>query len=98
MWRIAEEVLAKTAYSRDCPLCGKTFTTIHGYNTHMAQHKGKFTYICDLCGQGYMVKGSLENHMRIHTGERLQCHCGASYVSYQGYKRHMKKHEGSQDT
>ena len=94
MWRIAKDVLSKEPFSAQCEVCGKNFSTKHGYSTHMAQHRGNFSYRCDVCDQGFMVKGALENHKRSHTGERLTCaFCDAKFMSYQGYKKHLKKHE-----
>ena len=50
-------------------------------------------YVCTFCTRSFSNKNQYEEHKRLHTGERLRCHCGATFVGRNELKLHEREHE-----
>ena len=53
-----------------CPLCGKGYLSLQGYNLHMKKHEGK-TFQCPICDSKFTQKSTLLRHMRsVHNSSQ----------------------------
>ncbi|XP_053235542.1 zinc finger and SCAN domain-containing protein 31-like isoform X3 [Podarcis raffonei] len=67
---LAPQRLHKGAGSRQCPLCGKVFTTQSSVKRHLRIHTGERPYKCSYCGKTFNQRVILTNHEKIHTERR----------------------------
>ncbi|XP_061476281.1 zinc finger and SCAN domain-containing protein 31-like [Rhineura floridana] len=78
----APQRLYKGTGRKQCPVCGKIFTTQSSVNRHLRIHTGERPYKCSYCGKTFNQRVILTNHEKIHTDRRLsQCSDGGDSFS-----------------
>ncbi|XP_078475573.1 uncharacterized protein LOC144736803 [Lampetra planeri] len=51
---------------RDCPTCGKSFSSSSALQIHERTHSGERPFACGVCGRAFTTKGNLKVHMGTH--------------------------------
>ncbi|XP_069107657.1 uncharacterized protein [Argopecten irradians] len=79
-----------------CDQCGRGFSHLGDYNSHVKTHKDGMPFRCTECGVGFRKSGHLINHKRVHTGEKpFVCKlCNSTFGQLGTLKRHMRIHTG----
>lgn len=78
-----------------CELCGTTFISISGLNSHhQSVHEKIRRHECSACGRKFVLKNNLTKHLTTHTGEKpFVCEvCGKTNRTKGDLKTHMRVH------
>ncbi|CAL8094620.1 unnamed protein product [Orchesella dallaii] len=79
-----------------CSHCEKILYSKHGYETHLAVHKGR-RFTCEYCGVSYTQKPTLEHHIKIHhtnVDNDFECpECNKRFKTLRQLGWHKKTHE-----
>ncbi|ODM96962.1 putative zinc finger protein [Orchesella cincta] len=79
-----------------CGYCEKILYSKHGYETHVAVHKGR-RFTCEYCGVSYTQKPTLEHHIKVHhtnVDKDFECpECKKNFKTFRQLGWHKKTHE-----
>ncbi|XP_012282703.1 zinc finger protein 236 [Orussus abietinus] len=83
----------KAKASKECDICGKTFTKPCQVERHRRIHTGERPFKCELCAKSFAQKITLQTHRKHHTGDRPHpCpHCDHSFTQKGNLRTHLRR-------
>lgn len=77
-----------------CKHCGKNFSDMMKFKSHVSYHAQEGRHPCQVCGKAFHTKAKRIRHERIHTGERpFKCKiCNKGFSENGNCKKHELSH------